>query len=320
MNFQHLLKIENSKFYIDTAFRAANDKAKSARQEIKGQRSVVEKSKTVELAKIESVSRFLNKSLNKILENFPRIIDLNDFYRELLGCYVDISELRKSLGAVGWASDKVGHFYREYNVKIKRTKELKKINEYRRMFYGRAASAVRQVDKHLKIIDEARRIMKNFPSIKENIFTVAITGFPNVGKSTLLNKLTGANAEVASYAFTTKSLNLGYIFEEGKRAVQLIDTPGSLNRFEKMNNIEKQAVLAMKYCANIIVYIFDPTETYPIEDQVKLYDETKELEKEIIIYVSKTDIAEIPEKIKKLKLISSIEDVKREILELKKSS
>jgi nucleolar GTP-binding protein len=83
---------------------------------------------------------------------------------------------------------------------------------------------------------------------------VAIAGFPNVGKSTLLNRLTGATAETNAYAFTTKSLNMGAI-EYRHNTIQFIDTPGTLARPEKMNDIERQAYLAMKYAAHLIIYV-----------------------------------------------------------------
>src|SRR3989338_1480956 len=248
MNFQCLTKIENSKFYINLAFSHAKERANAAREGIKGQRSVVEKSKTVELAKLEDVKNSLTKNLGNVVNNFPKTTELNEFYNELLKCYVDIGQLKRALASVKWAAEKVIEFYSEYSFRIKRTTLARGINSNRKIFYGRAASAVKQVNKHLEFLEETRKIMRNFPSIKENIFTVAIAGFPNVGKSTLLNKLTGAHAEIANYAFTTRSLNLGYMFEDGKRIVQVIDTPGTLNRHEKMNYIEIQAELAMQLC------------------------------------------------------------------------
>ena len=131
--------------------------------------------------------------------------------------------------------------------------------------------------------------MKDFPTIKTSLNTVALTGFPNVGKSTLLKKLTGAQPKVAAYAFTTKNLNLGYSVI-GDQRIQFVDTPGTLNRYNKMNPVEKKAYLVMKYIADIIVFIFDLTETYPIDEQTKLFREIQAFDKPIIVYLSKTDI------------------------------
>lgn len=312
MGFNEIPKIENAKFYVNLAFKKANEEAKKAREEVSKKRSVLEKSKIIEIAKMRGAKDFLIEMLEKMIKKFPSINQLNKFFIELLKCYVDIDELKKSLGTLNWAAGKVSDFYIMYKTKINMTKDFKKVNEYRTMFYGRASSAIKHIDKHLRNIEEARRILKDFPVIKENIFTVAIAGFPNVGKSTLLWKLTGAKPEIANYAFTTKSLNTGYIMEDGTRKVQLIDTPGTFNRLDKMNNIEKQAYIAMKYAADIIVYVFDPTDTYPMKDQEELLEHIKEeMDKEVIIYVSKTDIAE-----SKIKGIKNADILKKELLNL----
>ncbi len=313
MGFNEIPKIENAKFYVNLAFKRANEEAKKAREEVSKKRSVLEKSKIIEIVKMRTAKDFLMETLEKMTKKFPSINQLNKFFFELLKCYVDIDELRKSLGALNWASEKVSDFYIMHKTKVKMTSDFKKVNQYRSMFYGRASSAMKQIDKHLRVIEEARRVLKDFPVIKEGIFTVAIAGFPNVGKSTLLAKLTGATPEIANYAFTTKSLNTAYIKENGDRVIQLIDTPGTLNRFEKMNDIERQAFIAMKYAAELIVYVFDPTDTYPMEDQRELLENIKkETGKKIIIYVSKTDIAE-----SKIKGIRDSEELKEELLKFK---
>jgi GTP1/Obg family GTP-binding protein len=72
----------------------------------------------------------------------------------------------------------------------------------------------------------------------------------------------------------------------------MIDTPGTLNRFNKMNDIEKLAWLAMKHVTHLIVYIFDLTEPYPIAEQEKLFEKIKETGKPVLVYLSKTDILE----------------------------
>ena len=152
--------------------------------------------------------------------------------------------------------------------------------------------------------------MRNYPAIKTGTKTIAIAGFPNVGKTTLLMKLTGSKPDIQPYAFTTKGINVGYI--KGKEKLQLLDTPGTLNRFDTMNNIEKVAFLALKLLAEKIIYVFDITEPYPLEQQIKLYKEIKKMKKPVIIYLSKTDILEkgqISEFKKKYKA-ASLEEIK----------
>lgn len=58
------------------------------------------------------------------------------------------------------------------------------------------------------------------------IADVGLVGAPNAGKSTLLNKLTNANAKVANYPFTTISPNLGVLRIEKGMDMILADIPG----------------------------------------------------------------------------------------------
>lgn len=58
------------------------------------------------------------------------------------------------------------------------------------------------------------------------IADVGLVGFPNVGKSTLLSRVTNAEPKIANYHFTTLSPNLGVVDLEGCSGFVIADIPG----------------------------------------------------------------------------------------------
>ena len=66
---------------------------------------------------------------------------------------------------------------------------------------------------------------KDFEVSKAGDARVAMIGFPSVGKSTLLTKLTSAESEAAAHEFTTLTAIPGKVTYKGA-AIQLIDLPG----------------------------------------------------------------------------------------------
>jgi len=290
MSFQTIPKIETADKYIDYAFRQGRERSMAMKLRRPKHRSSTGERKNAETAVFTSVANYLSKSFDNILKAFPQVEELNEFYKELLDCSLEIGEFKHSLGAVAWAKTSIEKMHDFYIRKIKSMREENTIITQRKMFYGRVSSIVKQIKNELIYLEEVRKVIREFPVIKEGITTIALFGFPNVGKTTLLSKLSGSKPEIADYAFTTKSINLGYITLAHKK-LQLLDTPGTLNRFEKMNDIERQAYLAVKHVANAVVYIFDLGETsYPVEDQIKLYMSLKQFNKPIFVYFSKTDI------------------------------
>ena len=280
-------RVEDSVWYIDKAFRRANQRVSLTK--VNPSLKLVDKIKHLETVRLHVVRDALHGDIAKLLSVFPRVSELDDFYRELFACFIDVDAYKKSLGSLKWAGERVVSITKTQERALHRATTAQEVASVRSMFLARCSSIFDQIASSFTLLEGCRKRIKDMPSLKPGLFTVAIAGFPNVGKSTLLSKITESKPEINSYAFTTKGLMIGNIIHQGRK-VQIIDTPGTLNRFEKMNKIEKMAHLALKYVADVIVYVFDFTEPYDITQQLSLYQDIKQHNKQMLVYFSKHDL------------------------------
>ena len=128
------------------------------------------------------------------------------------------------------------------------------------------------------------------------IADVGLVGFPNVGKSTLLSRVTNAQPKIANYHFTTLQPNLGVVDLDGAKGFVIADIPGLIEGasegvglgLEFLRHIER---------TRVIIHIVDAAGTEgrdpiadirAIENELRAYDPTI-LEKPMVIAANKID-------------------------------
>lgn len=98
--------------------------------------------------------------------------------------------------------------------------------------------------------------------------TVALVGFPSVGKSTLLNALTNAESEVGSYEFTTLNVNPGMLQYRGAN-IQIMDVPGLIEGAADGRGGGRE-VLSVVRAADLVVYVLS---VFEIDQYERLSEE-----------------------------------------------
>lgn len=148
----------------------------------------------------------------------------------------------------------------------------------------------------LGIGDVLDAIYEHFPEQEENeqnaeIINVAIIGKPNVGKSSLVNKILGENRVIVSNVAGTTRDAIDSYFENDTGKYNFIDTAGIRRKSKVNENIEKysvmRSILAVER-ADVCLVLIDATEGVTEQD-AKIAGEAHEAGKAIILVVNKWD-------------------------------
>lgn len=129
------------------------------------------------------------------------------------------------------------------------------------------------------------------------IADVGLVGFPNVGKSTFLSKVTNARPKIANYHFTTLNPNLGVVDLEDAKGFVIADIPGLIEGASEGVGLGHEFLRHIER-TKLIVHIVDAAGTEgrdPVEDIYAINRELEAYNPEIakrpqIIAANKTDM------------------------------
>ncbi len=121
---------------------------------------------------------------------------------------------------------------------------------------------------------------------------IALIGVPNVGKSTLLNRLVGDKLAITSpKPQTTRHRLLGIVTLPSAQLL-FLDTPGVLEPKGPLNATLVQAALTALAAADVVVWLVEPRRPAP-DDQV-LLPHLRQLHRPLIVAINKIDTVSKP--------------------------
>ena len=115
------------------------------------------------------------------------------------------------------------------------------------------------------------------------IADVGLIGFPNVGKSTLLSRVTNANPKIANYHFTTINPNLGVVDIDGADGFVIADIPGLIEGASEGIGLGHEFLRHIER-TKMMIHVVDAASTEgrdPIDDIYKINAELKAYNEDI---------------------------------------
>ena len=223
---------------------------------------------------LRTAGNVLSDNLENVVVSWPDFgFDVDPFYYELADAIVDVDRLRQALSQVMWASRQVESLRDEYTTKV-RNANLETARKHRKQAFARMADVMEQIEADLRYVGDARDALRDLPDVRPDEPAIVVAGYPNVGKSSFVNRVTRADNEIAHYPFTTRGVHVGH-FDRDRIRYQIIDTPGLLDRpAEDRNDIERQAVSALEHLGDAVIFVVDASGAcgYPLSAQLALRD------------------------------------------------
>ena len=129
---------------------------------------------------------------------------------------------------------------------------------------------------------------------------MGLIGYPNVGKSTLLSRISSAKPKIADYPFTTLVPNLGVVNREGHRPFVVADIPGLIE------GASKGAGLGLTFLRHVertrlLIHLLDISEGpsrdavrdfRTLSEELKVYDPLLEKKTQIVV-LNKIDLPSV---------------------------
>lgn len=250
------------------------------------------KAKAKSIRKLHVISNRADREFSSYVVGFPSF-QKNRFEWEMADLLVGADKLKISIARVHGCKNSIVTITNRIAREIAKAQSVERIHALRDSAYGRVSSLIAKSSADIDFLRNAASKLVEIPDLQEKN-SVVIAGFPNVGKSMLVSKLSNARTRVEAYPFTTTKIIVGHRLI-GRRKFQFVDCPGLTERaFETRNVSERKSLAAIRHLAGVLVYLVDPSGScgYSVDHQLAL---KQEIEKEFgttrtLLVFSKADL------------------------------
>ncbi|XP_041927528.1 nucleolar GTP-binding protein 1 isoform X5 [Alosa sapidissima] len=294
-NFKKIMVVPTSKEFIDITLSKTQRKTPT----VVHKHYQIHRIRHFYMRKVKFTQQNYHDRLTQILTDFPKLDDIHPFYADLMNVLYDKDHYKLALGQINIAKNLIDNVAKDYVRLMKYGDSLYRCKQLKRAALGRMCTILKRQKQSLEYLEQVRQHLSRLPTIDPNTRTLLLCGYPNVGKSSFINKVTRADVEVQPYAFTTKSLFVGHMDYKYLRW-QVVDTPGILDHpLEERNTIEMQAITALAHLRSAILYVMDVSEQcgHTLAQQLHLFNGIRPLfaSKPLIVVANKCDVKKISE-------------------------
>uniref|UniRef100_A0A8C8MJM4 Nucleolar GTP-binding protein 1 n=1 Tax=Oncorhynchus tshawytscha TaxID=74940 RepID=A0A8C8MJM4_ONCTS len=263
-NFKKIMVVPTSKEFIDITLSKTQRKTPT----VVHKHYQIHRIRHFYMRKVKFTQQNYHDRLSQILTDFPKL-DVSNFHFVLMN----------NMTITSWLWDRSTSVSKDYVRLMKYGDSLYRCKQLKRAALGRMCTIMKRQKQSLEYLEQVRQHLSRLPTIDPNTRTLLLCGYPNVGKSSFINKVTRADVEVQPYAFTTKSLFVGHMDYKYLRW-QVVDTPGILDHpLEERNTIEMQAITALAHLRSAVLYVMDVSEQcgQTLEQQLELFNNIRPL-------------------------------------------
>uniref|UniRef100_A0A671K7F5 Nucleolar GTP-binding protein 1 n=1 Tax=Sinocyclocheilus anshuiensis TaxID=1608454 RepID=A0A671K7F5_9TELE len=294
-NFKKIMVVPTAKDFIDLTLSKTQRKTPT----VIHKHYQIHRIRHFYMRKIKFTQQNYHDRLSQILTDFPKLDDIHPFYADLMNVLYDKDHYKLALGQINIAKNLIDNVAKDYVRLMKYGDSLYRCKQLKRAALGRMCTILKRQKQSLEYLEQVRQHLSRLPTIDPNTRTLLLCGYPNVGKSSFINKVTRADVEVQPYAFTTKSLFVGHMDYRYLRW-QVVDTPGILDHpLEERNTIEMQAITALAHLRAAVLYVMDVSEQcgHTLSQQLELFNNIRPLfaNKPLIVMANKCDVRKISE-------------------------